>query len=299
MTQELPQDKDGPSDDGTQRPLSWLSGGLGWRLRAMVQKARSAKVAIEFAVRNVTGLNETETKLIGDSQAYWNDQADSSLRQNSHWRGVGIFADDTRWLALGREHLKFYEEFARVVDLKYPLKRIVEWGCGGGMNAVHFGSLADEFCGVDISPSSLAECGKQMNTVGLHNFTPILVDAAAPESALSCLGGPCDVFISTYVFELLPTPGYGIRILRIANEMLAAGGIAMIQIKYSEGDATTRSRAWAYAKNLAWNATYRIEDFWQAAQQCGLTPRMVTLQPRQPLVNDRNYAYFLLQKPTR
>lgn len=299
MTEKLQPNKTEPSGAASQRPFSWLSGGLGWRVRAILEKARNAKVAIEIAVREATGLNETETKLIEDSQTYWNDGADSSLKQNSHWRGVGVFSDDTRWLALGQEHMKFFGEFARVVDLKYPLKRIVEWGCGGGMNAVHFGRLADEFCGVDISSSSLEECGKQMRTAGLHNFAPILVDVATPESALSRLGGTCDAFISTYVFELLPTPEYGIRILRIANEMLIAGGIAMIQIKYSEGDAKTRSRAWAYAKNLAWNATYRIEDFWVAAHQCGLTPRMVTLQPQQPLVHDRNYAYFLLQKAAR
>ncbi len=299
MKQELQPIKKGPGGGLIHKRFSWLSEGVGWRVRAILQKAGSAKAAMEISVRDAIGLNESETKLIGDSQTYWNYPADGSLKQNSHWRGVGIFADDTRWLALGREHLKFYEEFARVVDLKHPLRRIVEWGCGGGMNAVHFGHLADEFCGVDISSSSLEECGRQMETAGLHNFTPILVEAGEPEAALTWMRGPCDVFISTYVFELLPTPEYGIRILRIAHEMLAVGGIAMIQIKYSEGTVKTRSRAWAYARNLAWNATYRIEEFWRGAQECGLTPRMVILQPQQPLVNDRNYAYFLLQKTAR
>jgi hypothetical protein len=108
--------------------------------------------------------------------------------------------------------------------------------------------------------------------------------------------GLCDLLISTYVFELLPTPEYGLRVLRIASELLAPGGIAVIQVKYSEGNWKTKSHGWAYVKNLAWNATYRIEEFWQAAGRCGLTPKMVTLLPKQPLVNDRNYAYFLLQK---
>jgi SAM-dependent methyltransferase len=280
------------------RPFSWLSEGLSWRVRALLQKARGAKTALGITVRHAIDFSESETKLIGDSQTYWNTQSDQSLKQNSHWRGVGIFADDLRWLTLGREHLQLYEEFARALDLKHSPKRIVEWGCGGGMNAVHFGRFADEFYGIDISSSSLGECGKQMAEAGLHNFTPVLIDAAKPEAALRHVQDPCDFFISTYVFELLPTPEYGIRILRIAYELLAPGGIAIIQIKYSECNAKTRSRAWAYARNLAWNATYRIEDFWQAAQQCGFTPKMVTLLPQQPLVNDRNYAYFLLQKKT-
>lgn len=296
MAENLQPNKRGKAVGAIQRFFFRLSQGLGWRLSAVLQKARGAKLSLEVAGRYALGLSESASRLIGDSQTYWNDSPDSSLKQNSHWRGVGIFADDTRWLALGREHLNFYEDFAKVVELAHPLKRIVEWGCGGGINAVHFGRLAEEFYGIDISGSSLEECGRQMKAAGLHNFRPILVDAAEPEAALNSLEGSCDIFISTYVFELLPTAEYGIRVLRIAHRMLAAGGMAMIQIKYSEGSAQTRSRAWSYARNLAWNATYRIEEFWRAAENCGFKPRMVTLQLRQPLVNDRNYAYFLLQK---
>jgi len=299
MTQGSTPSTKGPSVNAVRRPFSWLSEGLGWRLRAFLQKARRGKAALEVTVRHAIGFTESETKLIGDSQTYWNDAPDRSLKQNSHWRGVGIFADDSRWLALGRENLQFYEEFARAVDLKHSLKCIVEWGCGGGINAVHFGRLADEFYGIDISASSLEECGRQMIAAGLHHFIPVLIDAGDPEAVLKRVQGSCDLFISTYVFELLPTPAYGMRILRIAHELLTVGGVAMIQIRYSEESAKTRSRAWGYARNVGRNATYRIEDFWQAAQKCGFTPRMVTLQPQQPLVNDGNYAYFLLQKRTR
>src|SRR5260370_2828750 len=111
-----------------RRPFSWLSEGLGWRVQGFLQKARSSKTALEVAVRQAIGFSESETKLIGDSKTYWNDLPDRSLKQNSHWRGVGIFADDSRWLALGRHHLQFCDEFARAVDLKHSLKRIVEWG---------------------------------------------------------------------------------------------------------------------------------------------------------------------------
>jgi len=282
--------------DAIGRPFCWFAEALAWRGKSFLQKAGNALTALEIAVRQGIGFNEAEAKLIGDSQIYWNDSSNRSRKQYSHWRGSGIFTDDSRWLELGREHLQLYEQFARAVDMKYMPKRIVEWGCGGGMNAFHFGRLTEEFYGVDISSSSLQECGRQMAAIGLHNFAPVLINAADPEAALGQVRGLCDLFLSTYVFELVPTPEYGIRILRIAYELLAPGGIAIIQIKYSEGSAKTRSRAWAYAKNLGWNATYRIDAFWQAAHQCGFVPKMVTLQPQQPLVNDRNYAYFLLQK---
>src|SRR5215831_14979298 len=278
------------------RPFSWFATGLGWRLQALIQKVRRASARLEVGFRHSLGFLEPETKMICDSQSYWNDTGDRSFKPNSHWRGVGVFADDSRWLALGHENLRLYEDFARVVGLQHPLKRVVEWGCGGGVNAVHFGRFAEEFCGIDISRASLEECARQMKMAGLHNFKPILIDAANPEAAVSQLSGPCQLLISTYVFELLPTPEYGIRVLRIAHQLLRPGGIAMIQIKYNEANLSTASRAWSYAKNLPRIVTYRIEEFWRAAEQCGFTPRMVTLVPKQPLVQDQNYAYFLLLK---
>jgi hypothetical protein len=278
------------------RPFSWIAAGLSWRAEALLRKARQASARLEAALRHSLGIVESEAKLIGDSQNYWNEGGDRSFKQNSHWRGVGVFADDSRWLALGNENLRIYEDFARAVGLQHPLERVVEWGCGGGVNAVHFGQFAEEFCGIDISRASLEECARQMKTAGLDNFRPIFIDAANPEAAVSQTKGPCQLLISTYVFELLPTPEYGTRVLRIAHQLLAPGGMAMIQIKYNEANWSTGSRAWGYARNIPRIVTYRIEEFWQSAEACGFTPRMVTLVPKQPLVQDQNYAYFLLQK---
>jgi SAM-dependent methyltransferase len=266
------------------------------RARALFWKLRSAKRQTEFVVRQAVGLKQSQTKLITDSQQYWNNLSNKVFKQHSHWRGDGIFADDSRWLALGLEHLHLYEEFARVVGQKPPLRRIVEWGCGGGMNAVHFAPLTQEFCGIDISAASLEECGRQITAAGLNNFASVLIEAPDPEAALARVPGPCDLLLSTYVFEALPSPEYGIRVLKTASKMLAPGGIAIIQIKYSGGNWWTSSRRWGYVRNLAWNATYSIEGFWAEAEKCGLTPKMVSLVPEQPLVRDRNYAYFLLLK---
>jgi SAM-dependent methyltransferase len=272
--------------------LSRIVEGLRRRVRAVPERITSAGTV----ARQLLGFREPEDRLIGDSQIYWNKSADELRKQNSHWRGVGIFADDLRWLTIGKGHLELYEQFSRVVKFERRIERVVEWGCGGGMNAVHFARLASEFVGIDISGESLEECKRQMTMFGLSNFRAVLIKASDPEAVLEEVQLPCDLLISTYVFELLPTREYGFRVLRIAYQLLAPGGLAMIQIKYSEGDKQTWSRPWAYARNLAWNVTYRIEEFWLAAQACGFTPKMVTLLPAQPLVNDRNYAYFFLEK---
>jgi len=265
--------------DALRHPRAWL--------RAIL---RDACLGVLQAVH----FRQPENTLISSSRTYWGDLRSERKQEDSHWRGAGRFEDDARWLALGQEHFEIYEEFSRAVNFRRP-RRIAEWGCGGGINAVRFGPLADVFYGIDISPDSLQECARQTQSAGLHNFTPVLIDAANPEAVLTRIES-CDLVISTYVFEALPSPEYGVRVLRIIGEVLSPGGMAVIQTKYKERGRATASRRWNYARNLAWNATYRIEEFWQLAKSCGLSPKMVKLQPEQPLVSDRNYAYFCLRK---
>jgi SAM-dependent methyltransferase len=264
--------------------------------RAVRGKLGRAQLAAETFVRRLLGLRGSQEQLVRESREFWQAAPSQSLSEDAHWRGNGIFAEDARWIAIGLEHWRVYEEFARAIELKRPLNRIVEWGCGGGANAIHFGKEAQEFFGVDVSSRSLDECGRQMRGAGLQNFLPALIDPARPEEVHSQIRGPCDLFLSTYVFELLPDPEYGIRVLRIAHELLAPGGVAVIQIKYKTNSWKTEARRWGYARNLAWNATYGIDEFWTIAEQCGFIPRLISLVPNQPLVNDKNYAYFLLVK---
>jgi SAM-dependent methyltransferase len=278
------------------KPFSWLAGGLRWRIQALREKMRHAREGVETRVRSTTGLTDSEEKLAADSQGFWNDPSSPTYAQDSHWRGGGIFANESKWVELGKEHIRFFETCTRLADVRQPMERVVEWGCGGGMNAIHFAPLTGQFCGIDISPASLEECAKQMKLAGLSNFLPVLIEAANPEAALARVPGPCDLFLCTFVFEVLPSPEYGYRLLKIANQLVAPGGIAIVQIKYTDSWQTS-SRMWNYKKNLAWHATYRIAEFWQKTEECGFTPKMVSLVPRQTLINDRNYAYFLLQKP--
>jgi 2-polyprenyl-3-methyl-5-hydroxy-6-metoxy-1,4-benzoquinol methylase len=279
------------------RFLVRLGQGITWRLHLAVQRFQHVRSELSGILHERLGITEPEAKLLSDSQNYWNDPSSSIHAQNSHWRGVGIFADDSRWLELGRQNLAIYSDFARLANAPARLVNIVEWGCGGGINAIQFAPLADRFFGVDISAASLAECERQMSAEGLTNFVPVLIDSDDPEAAIAKVPDGCDLLISTYVFELLPTPEYGFRVLNVVAQILKPGALAMLQVKYSELDWKTQSRRWNYQKNMAWNATYRIEEFWSQSERCGLLPQAVKLVPKQPLVNDRNYAYFLLKKP--
>jgi SAM-dependent methyltransferase len=249
----------------------------------------------EFWVRDRLGMFQEEGEIARDAHRFWNETG-QKVEQSSHWRGA--FADDERWLALGREHLRLYEEFALMVGLTRPLKRIVEWGCGGGANAIHFTPIAEQYLGIDVSQASLDECARQLADAGLRGFVPILIDTTEPEQARSLVPAPCDLFLSTYVFELFPTPEYGLRVLNIAHDLLAEGGLAIIQIRYVTGNWKSKPKRFDYRYNFVTMTSYRIDEFWIEAERRGLMPKAVTLVPHQPLVGDGDYAYFLLQKAT-
>jgi hypothetical protein len=75
-----------------------------------------------------------------------------------------------------------------------------------------------------------------------------------------------------------------------------SGSIALIQIKYETHESRTKAPRWGYCTNLANMTTYPIDRFWELAVEAGFRPKAVSLQPKQPLINDERYAYFLLEK---
>jgi hypothetical protein len=104
-----------------------------------------------------------------------------------------------------------------------------------------------------------------------------------------------DLFLCFYVFELIPTPEYGERLLRIASRVLAPGGLALIQVKYHDGDFWSQPRGRGYRTSVAGMTTYSVPEFWQLVGKCGLRPVSVELVPENEL--DSHYAYFLVAKP--
>jgi len=113
-------------------------------------------------------------------------------------------------------------------------------------------------------------------------FRGVEIDVADPEAVLRQITEPCDIFLCLYLFEVLPTPEYDERVLRLAHQMLAPGGLALIQIKYDDGRAS-KPRRRAYTSGISQVTTYPIGGFWQLAERCGFTPEGIELVPENEL----------------
>lgn len=243
-----------------------------------------------------SGLKQSEQVIAKDAQRYWENANQNNFRSNSHWRGDQGLEDEI-WFELGKSHLSLLQEHLKAAGRSKPLDRVLEWGCGGGANAVHFARIASEFVGVEVSQDSLVECRKALDEIGYHGFIPVQIDVSDPEKAVDGLEATCDVFLCTYVFELIPSPEYGERLLKIALRLLRPGGIGFIQIKYETLASNTRGRRWSYRRNLANMTTYPIDRFWQLTEDLGFLPKSVVLRPTDRLVKDERYAYFIVEKP--
>lgn len=241
------------------------------------------------------GFGHSEDRLAQDAQAYWSDSTqEPAWRDNSHFRDAPAFQAAVDWESVGRDHWELFERLARVTPFDGQLSRVVEWGCGGGANAVAFAPRCKEFVGVDVNAESVAECGRQVAAHGDTPFSGVVVDLNRPEDAVDQIG-EVDLFLCLYVLELVPSPDYGLRLMRIAHRLLADGGLALVQIKYHTGSWRTASRRHRYRGAVAASMTsYPIDVFWSRMTEIGLRPEACYLVPRNAL--DTRYAYYLLRK---
>lgn len=242
----------------------------------------------------LTGYRQDRTDLGRAAQAFWNDLSTPVRRQDAHWRGHGVFADDAVWLGVGRAHAALLERALAERGERLRAARVVEWGCGGGANAVHFGRDATVFHGVDVSPESLAECARQMTAAGLSCFVPVQVDANRPRAALSRIEAPVDLFLCLYVMELMPTEAHALEVMDIAAEILRPGGWALVHIRRAK--LGRGSRPWDYAANMAMNVRFTVDAFAHACRERGLEVRLVESRDEVPELNERDYVYFVLQR---
>jgi len=236
-------------------------------------------------------LYRSEAGIARNAAALWaRSTSDELIRDLSHWRGEGRCADEDNWDRLGQRHFKMFEKLCLLADVTQPIQSLVEWGPGGGANAVWFCAKVPIFYGVDISPANLAECQRQVESRSLQGFRPILIDIDKLEQCLELVEEPVDFFLSTAVYQHFPAKEYGIRVTELAARLLADEGVALIQIRYDDGSPQLKAKKRNYEKNVVTFTSYDIHEFWQIAIDVGMVPLAVNLNPKVA------YAYFFLKK---
>lgn len=242
---------------------------------------------IKAAIKNLL-TSRTEA-----ARRYWLSPNETSWKANSHWRDTAIPGWATTWDQVGQTHLAMYERFRRACRLPRP-NRVLEWGVGGGANAVRFAPLAEEFIAVDISEESLLETAYQVARVCSTPIRSALTQLDNQIETGRQFAGAVDLFVCFYVLELVPRREHADQIARIAFETLCPDGAAIIQTKYAR--SAPQGPVWrSYHQDLANSVVIDVAEFWECLETIGFEVKYVELVPRNAL--DRNYAYYFATRP--
>jgi len=234
---------------------------------------------------------EPPERIEADAQAYWSESdTEGTVRDMSHWRGEGRW-DEEAWADLGRRHVFLFEQLcARAGVRPSTIRTMVEWGSGGGANAVAFCGRLERFYGVDISAANLQECRRQVDKERGEGFRTVWIPVGQPEHCLQTIETPVDFFLSTAVYQHFPSKPYGERVTRLAARLLRPGGLALIQIRYDDGSERLRPKDRDYRRNVTFFNSYRPDEFAEIALAAGFTVLHVPVAP------NAYYAYYYLQK---
>ncbi len=224
---------------------------------------------------------------------YWSAQSDQQWKTNAHWRDAAGGDWSEIWAEVGATHVHMYERLARAVELPRPA-RILEWGVGGGANAVAFAPLCDEFIAVDIVQESLDETARQVAAVCDTPVERVLVALDDQAHGTDHLSASVDLFLCFYVLELVPSARHAREIVDIAMRLLRPGGVAILQTKYRR--SAPRWKLWkAFGERLANQYTVEIAPFWELLMALGFEVVAGELTPSNRL--DRHYAYYFTRRP--
>ncbi len=109
-----------------------------------------------------------------------------------------------------------------------------------------------------------------------------------PEEVREKAGTKVDFFLCTAVFQHFPTKDYGVRVTRIAHDLLNDDGVALIQTRFDDGTDRFKPKTSDYQANVTYFTSYPIEEYWAIARDNGFRPLAVILKP------EVNYAFYLL-----
>jgi len=224
----------------------------------------------------------------------WDSHGDEAYRQDqSHWRGVGRWANDAAWQSIGKGTLINFQTLARYLDRPFPTApSMLEWGPGGGTNLFAFRKIASTYFGIDISAKNLAEASRMISAEpdASVRFMPVLLETA-PADIVGKVSG-VDLFLSTAVFQHFPEKAYGAEVLRVLRSVCVPRAFGIIQIRYDNGNPLFKPIATIadYKTRHITANSYAIDEFNDLATEAGFRVCYVT-----DIRSKNNYVTFALE----
>jgi hypothetical protein len=226
----------------------------------------------------------------------WDRHDDEEYRRDqSHWRGVGRWDDET-WKRMGTTLVARLRELHRVVRRPFPPPEsmvVLEWGPGGGANLHALAPFASTMYGVDVSAKNLDECARQLAEVDADGrFRPVLLEGP-PGDVAAAIDEPVELFVSAAVFQNFPSREYGHHVLATMFGAMAPAALGYIQIRYDDGNPKYAPKDVAeYRQRHITANSYPLVTFWKMLAETGFRPLQIT-----NLNTGVNYATFTFLKP--
>jgi predicted O-methyltransferase YrrM len=229
----------------------------------------------------MSGNDDSENRLtssresrLEDASKFWQRPKGHDLKYEkslSHHIGARNW-ENHKFYAYGIKHIELYEQALRFFDNigSDNLSNILEWGPGGGANALAFcRTLKCKYIGVDISQENLNETSRVINSHDLDNFNGFQIDIHNPEAIFDKVPtNSLDLFLCTAVFPHLPDKEYARRIIDIASKLLKVGGVCILHILNVD---EIKSEYGDYNKDVHRNTVFTYEEALQSQIDAGLT----------------------------
>jgi SAM-dependent methyltransferase len=133
------------------------------------------------------------------------------------------------FFATGQMHVNHVMGVCRTIfDPAFSPRRVLDFGCGVGRLLVAFAAVSEQVVGVDVSPSMLAEAGRNCESRGAGNVALVPSD-----DALSQVEGSFDLVHSAIVLQHIQVPR-GRAIFQRLLERIAPGGVGALHVTYGK-----------------------------------------------------------------
>jgi hypothetical protein len=257
------------------------------RISAVIRRLTNRLPHLDHLVRSTPASVATAVRGV------WEHYEDEDWRRDqSHHRGQGRWADDTRWRGIGEGTLAKLRFLATATGQDIPLRpTVLEWGPGGGANLHGLRNLAATYVGVDISQKNLDEAARMISAEpdARVRFVPKLL--TKQPSTLRGELPACHMFLSTACFQHFPSKAYGAEVLRTIHQACQQRAFGIVQIRFDNGNEKYRSirDLREYRERHLTATSYGLDEFWALTREVGFEPLFV-----RDFNTRTNYATFYL-----